>query len=315
MSESFIPLAIPVLDDEDLEEIKEALFSGWITTGPKARKFEEEFAAMVGAKHGVAVNSCTTAMHLALEAAGIKDGDEVIVPTTTFASTANVVEHVRARPVLVDLLPDTLTVDPEAVERAITPKTRAMIPVHFAGHPCEMDRLIQIARKHNLVLIEDAAHAVPAKYKGRPVGGPLPIERSGPGLTSAACFSFYATKNLTTGEGGMICSEQEPLAERARIMSLHGISKDAWKRYSSEGSWYYEIQAPGFKYNLPDLLAAVGLVQLRKLPAFQRRRREIVNRYNAAFGELGAFECPVEHSHVEHAWHLGGLSPALERRP
>ncbi len=323
MTEPFLPLAVPSFDETEFREIREALESGWITTGPKVRQLEKEIAGLVGARHAVAVSSCTAAMHLALEAAGIRRGDEVIVPTLTFASTANVVVHLGARPILADCLPDTLTLDPAAVERALeSPHVRAMIPVHYAGHPCEMDTLLELAGARGLAVIEDAAHALPARYRGRfigasPVdGAPAPYGERPPSPaheSAAVCFSFYATKNLTTGEGGMICTGREDLAERARIMCLHGISKDAWKRYSAEGSWYYEIQAPGYKYNLPDLLAAVGLAQIRKLSAFQERRRSIVARYTAAFGGLDALECPVAHAHVEHAWHLYVLRLRLDR--
>jgi len=310
MGEPFLPLAVPVFDEAELEEIKEVLASGWITTGPKSKQLEKELASFVGAKHAVAVSSCTAAMHLALEAMGVRQGDEVIVPSMTFAATGNVVEHLGARPVLVDVLRDTLTLDPEAVERARPgAKTRAMIPVHYAGHPCEMKPLLELATRYRLQVVEDAAHALPASHDGRRIGSPLP-----PGApVSAACFSFYATKNLTTGEGGMVCTEDDALAERVRIMCLHGISKDAWKRYAADGSWYYEVLAPGFKYNLPDLLAAVGLAQLRKLNGFQERRRAIVARYNAAFAALDMLECPVERPNVEHAWHLYVLRVRPER--
>ncbi len=310
MGDSFLPLALPVFDEQELEEIKEVLASGWITTGPKARQLEQEIAAFVGAKHAVAVSSCTAAMHLALEAVGVREGDEVIVPTMTFAATGNVVVHLGARPVLVDVLPDTLTVDPDAIARlGPGPRTRAIIPVHYAGHACEMAALLDLAKRRGLHVIEDAAHALPAAHDGRRIGAPLPA-----GLAaSAVCFSFYATKNLTTGEGGMICTEDDALAERVRVMSLHGISKDAWKRYAADGSWYYEVLSPGFKYNLPDLLAAVGLAQLRKLPAFQERRRAIVRRYSAAFAPLDMLECPVERAGVDHAWHLYVLRLRTDR--
>lgn len=322
MTRRFIPFAAPDLGESELAALREVLDSGWLTTGPKVQTLEREFAAFVGARYAVAVNSCTAAMHLALEAIGIRPDDEVIVPTMTFAATAGVVEHMGARPVLVDCLPDTLTIDPQAVERAITPRTRAIMPVHYAGHPCDMDALRAIAKKYHLFLVEDAAHALPAKYKGQMIGQSLASERDrqteevsadADQPPSIVCFSFYATKNLTTGEGGMLCTDSATWAERARMMSLHGITRDAWRRYAAEGSWYYEILAPGFKYNLPDLLAAVGLAQLKKLPRAQKRRREIVARYQAAFGQLDTVECPVERSEVEHAWHLYVLRLRLER--
>lgn len=303
MSTPFIPFHRPSFGPEELEQLRETLESGWVTTGAKTRQLEQDFATLVGCRHAVAVASCTAAMHLALEAVGVGEGDEVIVPTMTFAATAAVAEHLRARPVLVDCMAETLTIDPLAVKQALTPRTRAVIPVHYAGHPCEMAAVMDLAGAAGLRVIEDAAHAVPARYQGRPIGS----------IGDLTAYSFYATKNVTTGEGGMLCTDQEAWAERARLMSLHGMSRDGWKRYTADGSWAYEILAPGFKYNFPDLLAAIGLAQLRKLPAFQARRRQIVSRYTAAFADLDALDCPVERPEVEHAWHLYVLRLRLER--
>jgi perosamine synthetase len=301
--EAFLPFALPDLDGTELEQIKEALESGWVTTGPKVRQFEAEFGAYVGAKHAVAVNSATAAMHLALEAIGLRAGDEVITSPYTFAATAEVVRYFDARPVFVDIEASSLNMRPDLLEGAITERTRAIIPVHIAGLPVDMDPIYSIARRHNLPVIDDAAHAFPARYKGQIVGG----------LSDFTCFSFYATKTITTGEGGMICTNDDAWAERCRIMSLHGISKDAWKRYTSEGSWYYEIIAPGFKYNLTDVAAAMGIAQLAKAERMWRRRRELSDKYNRAFSELPELQLPADRDDCQHAWHLYVLRLNLER--
>lgn len=290
---TFLPFNPPLVGEEEIREVVETLRSPWITTGPKTRQFEQEFSAYVQAPGALALNSCTAAMHVALACLDLKPGDEVITTPMTFTATANVIEHVGARPVLVDVEPDTLNIDPERVAAAITPRTRALLPVHYTGHPAELDVLEALARKHNLTLIEDAAHALPAKFRGKPIGaGPNPV-----------AFSFYATKNLTTAEGGMLTAAPEFL-ERARIMGLHGMSRDAWKRYDQGGSWRYEVVAPGFKYNLTDIASAIGLWQLRKQERFHSRREEIVQAYSLAFGADDALETPVRRPHVEHAWHL-----------
>ena len=249
MDQRVLPFHVPDIGDEEIAEVLDVLRSGWLTTGPKARDFEREFAATVGAKHAVAVNSCTAALHLALEAAGIREGDEILVPTMTFAATAEVVTYFKAKPVFIDCTQDTLNLDTNRIEQTITDKTKAIIPVHFAGHPCDMDQILSIAHAYNLRVIEDAAHALPSRYKGKMVGS----------IGESTCFSFYATKNITTGEGGMLTTDNDEHAARARMMSLHGLSRDAWNRYSAEGSWYYEILSPGFKYNLTDIAAALGL--------------------------------------------------------
>ncbi|MCS6843203.1 MAG: DegT/DnrJ/EryC1/StrS aminotransferase family protein [Caldilineales bacterium] len=317
MRTSFLPFALPDIDNSELQQIKEALDSGWVTTGPKTKQFEAAFAAAVGARHAVAVNSCTAAMHLALEAIGLKAGDEVIVPTYTFAATAEVVRYFDARPVLVDVDPRCLNLDPDRVEAAITPHTRAIIPVHIAGLPAEMDAIADIAARHGLAIVEDAAHAFPTRYKGRLIGSPLPFtgQRSTVNGHHLVCFSFYATKTITTGEGGMLCTDDEALADRCRIMALHGISKDAWKRYTAEGSWYYEIVAPGFKYNMTDIAAGMGLAQLAKAEAMWRRRQEIARRYNAAFAGYPALELPHDRPDCQHAWHLYMLRLRPEHLP
>lgn len=303
MRTSFLPFALPDLDEAEFAEIKESLESGWVTTGPKVRRFEAEFAAAVGAKHAVALNSCTAAMHLALEAIGLRRGDEVITTPYTFAATAEVVRYFDARPVLVDVDPRTLNMRAELLEAAITPRTRAIIPIHIAGLPADLDAIHAIARRRDLPVIEDAAHAFPSAYQGRPIGS----------VSQFTCFSFYATKTITTGEGGMLCTDDDRWAERCRIMGLHGISKDAWKRYTAEGSWYYEIVAPGFKYNMTDLAAGMGLAQLRKAERMWRRRCEIAQRYNQAFAAAPALQIPYDQPAQQHAWHLYMLRLHLDR--
>lgn len=305
MRASFLPFARPDTDDAEINEIVEAIQSGWVTTGPKTHQFEAGFAGAVEAKHAIAVNSCTAAMHLALEAVGLKRGHEVITTSYTFAATAEVVRYFDAKPILVDVCPDDLNINPQLIEAAITERTWAIIPVHIAGLPANLEAIYAIAARHNLAVIEDAAHAFPAKYKGMPIGVT-------PQRRSAVCFSFYATKTITTGEGGMICTDDETLSERCRIMALHGISKDAWKRYTAEGSWYYEIIAPGYKYNMTDIAAAMGLAQLRKAEWMWQRRREIASRYNNAFAPLPELQIPLDRPDCQHAWHLYLLRLNLE---
>jgi len=289
----FLPFSPPLIGDEEIGEVVEALRSGWITTGPRTKRFEADFASYLGAPGALALNSCTAALHTALITLGIGPGDEVITTPMTFAASVNVVEHVGARPVLVDVEPDTLNIDPARVERQLTPHTRAIIPVHFAGHPVDLEPLLELARGRDLAVLEDAAHALPARYRGRLIGsGSNPV-----------AFSFYATKNLTTGEGGMLTGDAEFL-DRARIVSLHGMSRDAWKRYDKGGKWQYEVLLPGFKYNMPDIQAAMGLWQLRKLDGFEVRRREVVAAYTRAFQDEPALETPTARPDVEHAWHL-----------
>ncbi|MER3523862.1 MAG: UDP-4-amino-4,6-dideoxy-N-acetyl-beta-L-altrosamine transaminase [Ignavibacteria bacterium] len=289
----FLPFAVPDLDESEIELVNEAIRSGWITTGPKALQFEAEFARAVAAKHAIAVNSCTAAMHLALESIGLQRGDEVITSPYTFAATAEVVRYFDAAPVFVDIEPATFNIDPALIEQAITPRTKAIIPVHVGGLPAEMEEILAIARKHGLAVIEDAAHAFPAMYNGAMVGNLG---------SNATCFSFYATKTITTAEGGMITTNDDALAERCRIMALHGISKDAWKRYTAEGSWYDEIVSAGYKYNMSDIAAAMGLAQLRKAERMLKRRKQIAESYTAAFSHILTLRAPV--SSRGHAWHL-----------
>ncbi|NTU79986.1 MAG: DegT/DnrJ/EryC1/StrS family aminotransferase [Chloroflexales bacterium] len=300
---SFLPFALPDIDDAELNEVSEVLRSGWVTTGPKVRQFEAAFAAAVGAEHAVAVNSCTAAMHLALHAIGLRRGDEVITTPYTFAATAEVIRYFDARPVFVDVDAASLNIRPDLIEAAITPRTRAILPVHIAGLPADLDEIQAIACSHDLPVIEDAAHAFPSRYKGQMIGG----------LSDFTCFSFYATKTLTTGEGGMLCTNSSRWAEQCRIMALHGISKDAWKRYTAEGSWYYEILAPGYKYNMTDLSAAMGLAQLSKTERMLRRRQEIARCYSLAFADLPALQLPHDRPDCQHSWHLYTLRLNLDR--
>jgi len=300
---SFLSFHIPDVAEDDIQSVVETLRSGWLTTGPKTKQFEQDFADYIGARHAVAVNSCTAALHLALDAIGLQEGDEVLVPTMTFTATAEVVLYFRARPVLVDCQPDTFNLDPKLLVRAITPKTKAIMPVHFAGQPCDMQPILDIARHYNLKVIEDAAHALPATDQGKRVGT----------IGDITCFSFYATKTITTGEGGMITTNNSEYAERARMMSLHGISKDAWKRYTAEGSWYYEVLSPGYKYNLTDIAAALGLGQLRKCQRFWEARRQIAKWYDEAFADLSELQLPACRPEVQHAWHLYVVQLQLDR--
>lgn len=289
----FLPFSPPLIGREEIDEVVNTLESDWITTGPKTARFEQEFAAYLSAPSALGLNSCTAGLHTALACLNIGDGDEVITSTMTFAATVNVVEHVRARPILVDVEADTLNLDPAAVQAAVTQRTRAIMPVHYAGHPADMDAILELARTHKLDVVEDAAHALPARYRGRLVGSTV----------NPTAFSFYATKNITTGEGGMLTGGPE-LIERARMLSLHGMSRGAISRYEEDGGWHYDVLAPGFKYNMTDIQAAIGTWQLRKLADFQQRRREVVAAYNDAFGDDDAFELPVTRPEVEHAWHL-----------
>lgn len=306
-----LPFARPDIDEAEYQQVQEVLHSGWLTTGTKTRRFESEFAAAIGARHAIAVNSCTAAMHLALEAIGLKRGDEVITTPYTFAATGEVVRYFDAKPVLVDIHPDDLNLDPTLIERAITERTKAIMPVHIGGLPAELDAIYDIASRHSLAVVEDAAHAFPARYKGWTIGS-MNSQSPRPGA-HAVCFSFYATKSITTGEGGMIATDADSLAERCRIMTLHGINGDAWKRYTSGGSWYYEIVAPGFKYNMTDLAAAIGLAQLAKAQHMWQRRREIAQRYNQAFELVPELQIPCDRVDCQHAWHLYTLRLNLER--
>lgn len=297
----FLPFALPEIGEDEIAEVVDTLRSGWVTTGPKAKRFEADFAAFLGdtaggGLHCVAVNSATAGLHLALEALGIGPGDEVITTTHTFTATAEVVRYLGADVKLVDIDPATLNIDPSAAEAAITPRTKALIPVHYAGLAADMPRLLAIAARHGLKVVEDAAHALPTSCGGQLVGTLA---------SDATVFSFYANKTITTGEGGMLVTRDEALARRARTMRLHGMSRDAFDRFTAKvPSWYYEIVAPGFKYNLTDIAAALGLQQLKKAHAFQQRRAAIAARYDAAFAGLPLVTPPGAAAGDLHAWHL-----------
>lgn len=294
----FIPFALPEIGEAEIAEVVDTLRSGWVTTGPKARRFEQDFAAFLGdaSLEAVAVNSATAGLHLALEGLGIGPGDEVITTTHTFTATAEVVRYLGADVVLVDIDPATLNIDPALVEAAITPRTRAIVPVHYAGLAAPMDQILAIARRHGLKVVEDAAHALPATHGGALVGT----------LGSdATVFSFYANKTITTGEGGMVVSRNAELCKRMKVMRLHGISRDAFDRFTSTApSWYYEIVAPGFKYNLTDIAAALGIHQLKRAREFQQARTAIARRYRAAMAGLPLLAPPDAPDGETHAWHL-----------
>ncbi len=299
----FIPFHKPAIGEDEIHSVVETLQSGWLTTGPKVKRFEEDFSRYLGCRHAVAVNSGTAALHLALDAIEIKEGDDVIVPTMTFAATAEVVLYFKANPILVDCEPDTLNLDAKQIESVITPRTKAIIPVHFGGQPCDMTPILELAGRYNLKVIEDAAHALPASHLGSRIGT----------VGDITCFSFYATKTITTGEGGMATTENSEWAERMLMMSLHGISHDAWKRYTREGSWYYEILYPGFKYNLTDIAAAIGIEQLKKCDEFWEARQRIAMNYAKAFADLKEIQLPTCRNDVQHAWHLFVIQLNLER--
>jgi len=302
--EQFLPFALPDYGPGEADAVREVVESGWITTGARARQFETEFAARVGCRFAIAVNSCTAALHLALEAAGVTADDEVITTPYTFAASAEVIRYFGAKPVFVDVDRRTLNLDPVRLAEAVTPRTKAVIPVDIAGLSADYDPILEVCRARGIPVIEDAAHAFPSTYKGRTLGS----------VADATCFSFYATKTLATGEGGMICTDDEKWADRCRIMALHGISRDAWKRYTAEGSWYYEVIAPGYKYNLTDIAAALGIVQLRRAEEMAARRTAIAARYHEVFRGLAALDLPQTGTpDTVHAWHLYMLRLHLDR--
>jgi dTDP-4-amino-4,6-dideoxygalactose transaminase len=290
----FLPLARPVIDDVEINNVLTVIKSGWLTTGPKTMEFEKKFREFIGSKYAVAVNSCTAALHLSLIGCGVKEGDEIITTTNTFCSSANVIVWERAKPVLVDIEEGTYNIDVSKIEEKITKRTKAIMPVHYGGQPCDMDPIIELAEKYELKVIEDSAHSVGSEYKGRKIGT----------IGDTTCFSFYATKNLTTGEGGMLVTDDEKIAETAMLLRLHGIDKDAWKRYSAQGSWYYEVKRAGYKYNMTDVQAAIGLGQLEKIKKFNERRQEIAKIYDGAFGKIPEVITPLKKKDRVHVYHL-----------
>jgi dTDP-4-amino-4,6-dideoxygalactose transaminase len=292
----FLPLSRPAIGEEEIAEVVDCLRSGWITTGPRTLRFEEEFARASGARHAIALSSATAGFHLAFQALGIGPGDEVITPSLTFVAIANMIVMAGATPIFIDVDPHTLNVDPRRVEEAITARTRAIVPVHYAGLPCDLEPLHELARKHGISIIEDAAHAVGASYRGRPIGG----------LSDLTIFSFHPLKNLTTAEGGMITTSSDRLAEQLRLLRFHGMDRDAWKRYGPHGTPGYEVLQPGYKYNMTDLQASLGLHQLRKLERMNAARAAHAAAYQSALANIPEVELPATSGGyaARHVWHL-----------
>lgn len=305
MRKDFLVFGSPAIEEEEIQEVVDSLRSGWLGTGPKVALFESEFAKYKGVDKSLvaAVNSCTSALHLSMIAAGIGPGNEVIVPTLTFCATVNAIIHAGATPVLADVDPHTMNIDPKDIESRITPKTRAIIPVHFAGRPCDMDAIIQIARQHNLKVIEDCAHAIEGEYKGKKAGT----------FGDFGCFSFYVTKNVVTGEGGMVLAQNEKDIERIKRLALHGMSADAWHRFSDKGYKHYKVIECGFKYNMMDLQAAIGIHQLKRVEKNWERRQEVWNSYQEAFSGLPVTRPAEPEPHTRHAYHLYTLLIDEER--
>lgn len=299
----FLVFGRPALEEREIDEVVATLRSGWMGTGPRVGSFEQEFAAYVGSKHALALNSCTAALHLSMIAAGVGPGDEVITTPMTFAATANAIVHTGATPVFVDVARSSQNLDPERIAAAITPRTKAIVPVHFAGRPCDMDAILAIGRRHGLKVIGDAAHAIESTYHGRHVGV----------LGDAACFSFYVTKNITTVEGGMVTTDDDVWAEKIQTYGLHGLSRGAWKRYADDGFVHYQVLYPGFKYNMTDVQAAIGLHQLRRIEKYAAIRRDIWAAYDAAFRDLPLETPPPEDPGTRHARHLYTLLLDVDR--
>ena len=303
MRKDFLVFGSPLIEQPEINEVVASLKSGWIGTGPKVHKFEGMFREYKGVRYAMALNSCTACLHLAMLCIGIKPGDEVIVPTMTFAATANAVIHAGGIPIFADCKRDTMNIDPEDIERKITPKTKAIIPVHFAGRPCEMDAIMNIAKKYSLKIIEDSAHAIEAEYKGKKTGT----------FGDIGCFSFYVTKNIITGEGGMAITNNQEYADKIKILGLHGMSKDAWRRFSDEGYKHYQVVYAGFKYNMMDIQAALGIHQLPRIDKYWKRRQKIWQRYNEAFKDLPVFTPASVESNTRHAYHLYTLLLDIDR--
>ncbi|QEM69694.1 DegT/DnrJ/EryC1/StrS aminotransferase family protein [Geobacter sp. FeAm09] len=295
MRDTFLPFSTPTIDDDEINEVVDSLKSGWITTGPKVKRFEDAFRAYVGAPYAIPLSSATAGLHLTLLALGIKEGDEIITTPMTFASTVSMIILCGGTPVLADIEPGTLNIDPARIREKITPRTRAVIPVHFAGQSCDMDPIFALARERGLTVIEDAAHAAGTEYKGRRIGS----------LDSISIFSFHPNKNITTGEGGMVCTADEALAEEISLLKFHGMSREAWKRFAASGTPNYDILLPGFKYNMMDIQAAIGIHQLPKLDKFIDKRAGIAAYYNLEFADVAELALPVSAPYDQrHAWHL-----------
>jgi dTDP-4-amino-4,6-dideoxygalactose transaminase len=291
------------LEDDEIQEVVDTLKSGWLTTGSKTHQFEEDFKNYIGCRHAIGLNSCTAGLHLSLVALELDSDSEVITTPMTFPATANVAVHERLRPVFVDIEPGTLNIDPAKIEEKISSKTKAIFPVHFAGHPCDMDAIQAIADKHNLVVIEDAAHALESSYKGKKIGN----------LGHMTSFSFYANKNITTGEGGMLTVNDDELADKIRVMRLHGLNKDAWKRYGNSGFAHWQLHTPGYKYNMPDISASLGIHQLKKVNQFLEIRKRYVETYDEAFKDIPELEIMVRKDYAQSAYHIYIIALRLER--
>lgn len=299
----FIPFHIPTIGEKEINAVLKALKAGWISTGPTSFRFEQLICQYLGANYAVALNSGTAGLHLALVAAGIKPGDEIIVPTYTFTSTAAVVVHCGAKPILVDVDKERMLILPQDIERKITKKTKAIIPVHLAGHPYPMKEINRIAQRYHLAVIDDAAHAFGSEYQGKKIGS----------FEKMAMFSFHSTKPISTGEGGMITTSSKLIADRIRRLSLHGLSSGAWKRYRKEGSWYYQVLEAGYKYNLPDIPAALGIAQLKQADQWQKIRTRYANLYTSGLAELSAIQTPTLAAEIKSSWHLYIIKLQLEQ--
>lgn len=292
--EKYLVFGSPLIEESEIDEVVDSMRNGWLGTGPKVARFQDNFAKYVGADYAVALNSCTAGLHLAMLVAGLNPGDEVITTPMTFCATVNTIIHAGATPVLVDCDRDTMLIDPQRIEDAITPRTRAIVPVHMAGRPCNMDAITDIAQRHNLIVIEDAAHAIETVYKGKKIGN----------ISQLTCFSFYVTKNIITGEGGMVTTNNPDFADKIKMYGLHGMSRDAWKRFSDDGYKHYQVVFPGFKYNMMDIQAAIGIHQLDRIEAGLQRRNEIWDIYNKAFANLPVSLPAPDEPDTLHARHL-----------
>jgi len=298
-----VPFAFPECGDDEIQEVTDVIKSGWLTTASRCGQFEKDFAKFIGSKHALAVNSATAALHLGLESLGIGEGDQVLVPTFTFTATSEIVRYLRADPVFVDCDPDTFCINATQIDNALKVQgsgfmvqdVKVIIPVHFGGHPCDVDSILEFAKESGLKVMEDAAHALPTRYNGRLIGT----------FGDVTCFSFYANKTMTTGEGGMLCTDDDEIAKRVKVMRLHGINRDVWDRFSTGASWEYDVVAPGFKYNMSDINAALGIHQLKKVKLFQKKRQRIAEAYYEGLKDIPGFILPRIHCAIEdHSWYL-----------